>query len=204
MLVSDVMTAPALSVRRGAPLSDAIRLLGSAGISALPVVDDERRVVGVVSEADVLREPLPLDPRAHLRPTEETVSHDRIVDEVMTVDPVCVTRQADCAEVALTLADTGWKSMPVVEDGRLVGVVSRSDILRSLSVPDAALSLAVHAAFAAAGHPEWVAVVRSGHVTVAPPPHDLAEAAIGTASTVPGVRSVQLGPWSQDPDREMG
>lgn len=204
MLVTDVMTAPALSIRRGAPLEDAIRLLGTAGITALPVVDEEQRVVGIVSEADILREPLPRDPRAHLRPSEATVVRDHTVDEFMTVDPVCVTAHADCSDVAQTLADTGWKSMPVVDGGRLVGVVSRSDILRFLSVPDAALTLAVHGAFAAAGHPEWVAVVHSGHVTVAPPSHDLADAALGTAATVPGVRSVQLGSSNEDTNHHVG
>jgi CBS domain-containing protein len=204
MLVADVMTSPVVSVRRGAPLEDAIHLLATAGISALPVVDPELRVVGIVSEADILREPLPRDPRAHLRPYDPTVRRDRTVDDVMTVDAVCVTSHADCSDVAAALADTGWKSMPVVADGRLVGMVSRSDILRSLAVPDTVITQAVLGAFAAAGHPEWAAVVRSGHVTVDPPDRDFAEAALATASTVPGVRSVQLGSAAEDPDHEVG
>ena len=204
MLVADVMTSPAVSLRRGTPLDDAIQLLGAAGISALPVVDGELRVVGIVSEADILREPLPRDPRAHLRPSESTPRRDRTVDDVMTVDAVCVTAHADCSDVALALADTGWKSMPVVADGRLVGMVSRSDILRSLAVPDAVITQAVLGAFAAAGHPEWAAVVSSGHVTVDPPAADLVEAALATASTVPGVRSVQLGSAAEGLDHEVG
>lgn len=204
MLVADVMTSPAVSIRRGAPLDDAIQLLGAAGITALPVVDAELRVVGIVSEADILREPLPPDPRAHLRPSESTLRRDRTVDDVMTFDAVCVTTHTDCSDVALALADTGWKSMPVVEDGRLIGMVSRSDILRSLAVPDTVITQAVLGAFAAAGHPEWVAVVRSGHVTVDPPDTDLGDAALATASTVPGVRSVQLGSAAEDPDHEVG
>jgi CBS domain-containing protein len=204
MLVADVMTSPAMSIRRGAPLEDAIRLLGTAGISALPVVDAELRVVGIISEADVLREPLPRDPRAHLWPQEAVPRRDRTVDDVMPVDAVCVTTHTDCSDVALALADTGWKSMPIVEDGRLVGMVSRSDILRSLAVPDKVITQAVLGSFAAAGHPEWVAVVRSGHVTVDPPDSDLAEAALATASTVPGVRSVQLGSTEEGPVHELG
>lgn len=204
MLVADVMTSPAVSIRRGATLEDAIQLLGAAGISALPVVDAELRVVGIISEADVLREPLPPDPRAHLRPQEAISRRDRTVDEVMTVDAVCATTHTDCSDVALALADTGWKSMPVVEEGRLVGMVSRSDILRSLAVPDTVITQAVLGAFAAAGHPEWVAVVRSGHVTIDPPDTNLVEAALATAATVPGVRSVQLGSTEEAPDHEVG
>lgn len=204
MLVADVMTTAVVSIRRGAPIEDAIDLLGTAGVSALPVVDAEQRVVGILSEADILREPLPRDPRAHLRPTELTLPADVTVDEVMTVDAVCVTAHADCSEVALTLADTGWKSMPVVDAGRLVGMISRSDILRSLAVPDTVLTEAVHRAFAQAGHPEWAAVARSGHVTILPRDADSGQAAIATASTVPGVRSVQLGSLGAGPDPAEG
>lgn len=204
MLVADVMTTPAVRVRCGAPIEDAIHLLGTTGISALPVVDVEQRVVGILSEADVLREPLPRDPRAHLRPSATALVRDRIVDEVMTVDAVCVTAHTDCSEVSQTLAETGWKSMPVVDDGRLVGMVSRSDILRALAVPDIVIRQAVLSAFAAAGYPEWAAVVSSGHVTIAAPGPGLAEAALATASTVPGVRSVQLGSPAQDADPRMG
>jgi CBS domain-containing protein len=194
MLVCDVMTAPALSIRAEASIEDAIQLLGTAGVTALPVVDDDDRVVGILSEADILREPLPRDPRAHLRPSQATEPHDALVGDVMTVDPLCVTARADCADVALTLADTGWKSLPVVEGGGLlVGMVSRSDILRSLAVPDEVVAAAVRSAFDAAGHPEWQATVHSGHVTVEPLPAHVAEAALGAAATVPGVRSVRMG-----------
>jgi CBS domain-containing protein len=194
MLVGDVMTAPAVSIRGDASIEEAIRLLGTAGITALPVVDEDERVVGILSEADILREPLPRDPRAHLRPSEATEPQNGLVGDVMTVDPLCVTARADCADVALTLADTGWKSLPVVDHGQLVGMVSRSDILRSLAVTDEVVAGAVRSAFDAAGHPEWRATVRAGHVTVAPLPAHLAEAALGTVATVPGVRSVGIAP----------
>jgi predicted transcriptional regulator len=193
-----------VSLRCGASLDHAIQLLAAAGISALPVVDVDDRVVGILSEADILREPLPRDPRAHLRPSEPTIATDRVVEDVMTVDAVCATAHSDCSDVAQTLADTGWKSMPVVEDGRLVGMVSRSDILRSLAVPDAALAVAIQDAFAAAGHPEWVAVVHSGQVTVVPPEPALSEAALATAATVPGVRSVQLGASVENGSQKTG
>lgn len=198
MLVAEVMTTPAMSIRREAPLTEAIAVLGSQGISAVPVVDERDVVVGILSEADILRQSLPEDPRAHLRPIEPVSALDSVVGEVMTVDPVCVPPHGDCADVAQVLADTGWKSMPVVEDGRLVGMVSRSDILRSLARSDADLTTAVAAAFAAAGHPEWTATVRAGQVYVVCPDADLEAAAVATASTVAGVRGVQPGPGPRD------
>ena len=192
MLVADVMTTPVVSVARDASLEEAVRLLSTAGVSALPVVDDRMQVVGILSEADVLREPLPPDPRAHLRPVEPTSATERTVADVMTPDAVCAKPHTDCAEVALALADTGWKSMPVVDDGRLVGMVSRSDIVHLLAVPDVALELALRSAFAAAGHPDWEARAQSGHVQVTTSDPALGDAALATAATVPGVRSVEL------------
>ncbi|MFC7488586.1 HPP family protein [Knoellia sp. CPCC 206453] len=204
MLVAEVMTTPAESIRSEATLEDAIAKLGRARISALPVVDSDQRVVGIISEGDVLRHRLPADPRAHLRPTAPTSAAEPTIEAIMTADPSCATLRQDCAEVALTLARRGWKSMPVVDDEhRLLGVVSRSDFLRTLSQPDAVLSTAVHCAFAQAGHPEWRATVHDGHVTVNPRVGNLADAAMATAATVAGIRSVALGQrtWADHGDR---
>ncbi|KGN40703.1 CBS domain-containing protein [Knoellia aerolata] len=195
MLVADVMTSPALSLPLGAPLEEAIAILGRSRISSLPVVDEHGVVVGIVSEGDVLRDQLPRDPRAHLRASLPTLARDRTVDDLMTADPRCVTSATDSSEVAQTLAAKGWKSMPVVDDGgHLVGVVSRSDILRAMAVPDVELVAAIQQALAEAGLPEVTASVTGGHVTVHPDRSDLGPAAMAVAATVPGIRSVQLAP----------
>jgi len=194
MLVSEVMTSPALSLSRDATLDDAVELLGGSGISAVPVVDDDGRCVGIVSEADVLREPLPRDPRAHLWSTATSSTPSRTLADVMTPDPQSVGPGDDCAEVAALFARTGFKSLPVVvDDDRLVGVVSRSDILRAMSVSNSALSDAVGRAFAQAGLPVRAFLVQSGHVTVTPTDDGLDDAAVAVVATVPGVRSVRLG-----------
>lgn len=193
MLVSEVMTAPALSLPLGATLDDAVELLGGSGISAVPVVDDAGRCVGIVSEADVLAQPLPRDPRAHLWSGSAAGGASPTLEEVMTPDPTCVTPTDDCAEVAALFARTGFKSLPVVEDDRLVGVVSRSDILRAMSVSSSSLSDAVARAFTSAGLPARGFVVQSGHVTVTPVDDGLDEAFVAVVSTVPGVRGVRLG-----------
>lgn len=194
MLVADMMTAPAESIHVQATLDEAIRALGRARVSALPVIDVAHQVVGILSEGDVLRQRLPADPRAHLRPTAPASVVELEVRKVMTAAPQCATARQDAAEVALTLARRGWKSMPVVdEQGRLIGMVSRSDFLREMSRPDTVLAAAVHDAFAQAGHPEWQATVHDGHVRVSPATDDLGGAAVATANTVAGVRSVELG-----------
>lgn len=194
MLVSDVMTAPALSVPQGAPLEVAIAILGRSSISSLPVVDEHGAVVGIVSEGDVLRDQLPRDPRAHLRATLPTVARDRTVDDVMSPDPKCVTTTTDSSEVAQLLARKGWKSLPVIDDAQhLVGVVSRSDILRVMAAPDPDLAEAVHRALVEAGLPQVTVSVTGGHVIVHPDSPHLGPGALAVAATVPGIRSVQLG-----------
>ncbi|MEO7268747.1 MAG: CBS domain-containing protein [Knoellia sp.] len=194
VLVTEIMTAPAESIHPEATLEEAITKLARARVSALPVVDRDHLVVGIISEGDVLRQRLPADPRAHLRPVAPTRAVEREVHEVMTADPQCATARQDSAEVALTLAGRGWKSMPVIdEESRLLGMVSRSDFLRALSQPDAMVAAAVHDAFAEAGHPEWRATVQHGHVTVSPRAGRLGGAALATAATVAGVRSVEVG-----------
>lgn len=193
VLVVDVMTAPAVSIRPEESLEAAIIHLGRSGITALPVVDCAHHVVGILSEADVLRQSLPADPRAHLRPGAIVSPQDRTVAEVMTTDAVCTSPNSDCADVARILTNSGWKSMPVVsDDGRLLGMVSRSDLVRSMTRPDGVIRESVLIAFDAAGHPEWGAHVHDGHVTVDTLGDGLGPAALAVASTVAGARSVQL------------
>ena len=193
VLVADVMTAPAMSIRREATVEEAIRALARRRITALPVVDVNLVVEGIISEGDVLRCRLPADPRAHLRLPAVATGVEPSVGELMTTPAGCVRSRDDCADVARTLARRGWKSMPVVDDsGRLIGIVSRSDLIGSLDRPDAAVANAISDAFKAVGHEEWEAVVDNGHVTVRTPGGSLGKAALATAATVAGVRSVRL------------
>jgi len=194
MLVADLMTTPVVSIRADAPVEEAVALLGGLHISAVPVVDSKEQVVGIVSEADVLRQRLPADPRAQLRPAAVLDAPERKVCDVMSANPTCVSPQTDGAEAAQIMVRARWKSLPVVDhSGRLVGVVSRSDIISSMTRPDLDVQEAVARAFADAGHPEWTASVRSGHVTVARSDGPV-EAALAVAATVEGVRGVRLEP----------
>ena len=194
MLVREIMTVPALSLPTGSTLEAAIQLLARAKLSALPVVDADHHVVGLVSEADILRLHLVPDPRAHLRPVE--VPQERwpqLVDEVMTPDPVTVLESADVAELGQLLADTGWKSVPVTRDRVLVAMVSRSDILHAMTTSDSAIRRQLTREFAAVGRTGWSISVREGDVTVSGAQGDReARLAEVMASAVPGVRRVVI------------
>lgn len=202
MLVRELMTSPATSLRAGSRLETAVQVLAAQHITAVPIVDAYGHVVGIVSDADVLREGLPEDPRARLRPVHEsTTPWHRTVDEVMTVDPVTVGAQTDAARAAELMADMGWKSLPVVRDGQLVGVISRSDIMRALATPDVQTQERIAYEFAQIGREDWTADVVDGVVTlrgVAPGRETRLARAI--AETLPGVRRVREAEPGPEPE----
>ncbi|RFU20441.1 CBS domain-containing protein [Geodermatophilus marinus] len=119
----------------------AAEVLADRGFAALPVVDDDERLVGIVAEADVLRDRLPQDPRPHLRRQEDTAAAPPpvLVHGVMTRAVRAVEATADVADVARLFVDEQLRSAPVVDGGRLVGIVSRRDLLRTLVRDDAQL-----------------------------------------------------------------
>lgn len=109
----------------------------------------------------------------------------------MTVGPVTVQEDADVSHATAVFADTRWKSLPVVRGHRLVGVISRSDIVRAMATPDAEIQLRVMEDFAAIGHEEWEVEAVKGAVTVrGPRPGREARLAAAVTQTTPGVRHV--------------
>jgi CBS domain-containing protein len=104
MLAREIMTSPALSVREDASTQMALTLLARAHLTSLPVVDADGELVGVVSEADVLRTALEPDPRAHLRPAGHGAELPRTVAEVMTPHPHTAREESDVAELARTFS----------------------------------------------------------------------------------------------------
>ncbi|MGW1892526.1 CBS domain-containing protein [Streptomyces sp. NPDC002004] len=116
--VGDLMTPTAVSVERGTALKEITRLLDEFDITAVPVVDDDERPVGVVSEADLLR-----------RRTAENGAHT--ADELMTSPAVVARPEWSVVEAARTMETRRVKRLPVVDaSGRLIGVISRSDLVQ--------------------------------------------------------------------------
>jgi CBS domain-containing protein len=194
MLVRELVTREVVSVRDDSALDAAVRVLAEHHVSALPVVDAEGRVVGILSEADVLRLHVTADPRAHLRPVDEPEAEPWpvAVHEVMSEDPVVAHEASDVAHVARILADTGWKSLPVVDDHHgLIGMVSRSDVIRALSTRDADIWLRVVRDVAELDRGTWHVSVARGVVTVTGVrPGREAQLAAAVVATAPGVRDV--------------
>lgn len=137
MLVRDVMTTEIVSVGPRSPVKHAIQLMHAHQITAMPVLDEQGALVGVVSEADVIRGAMIPDRRAHEIPVRiERSSLPATIADVMTAQPVTVRSDQDLAAVVELLSDTFIKSLPVVDDGRVVGVVSRRDLIAVLARDD--------------------------------------------------------------------
>jgi CBS domain-containing protein len=138
--VRDVMTRDVRTVGPETSAKQAAEVMATHGFAAIPVVDDQQHVVGIVAEADVLRDRLPQDPRLHLRRSSDAAPvPPLLVEGVMTRDVRCVEPTADLADVARLVLEHQLRSVPVTDGDRLVGIVSRRDLLRALVRSDDAI-----------------------------------------------------------------
>ena len=194
MLVRDVMTTTVVSVTPDATVRQALRLLDAHSITSLPVVDEEGRLAGVVSEADLLRESVPEDARSRMLPVD--IPRDvpaRTVGDVMTTHPVTLSPSDDLAVAVDLLTSTAVKSAPVVDHGAVAGVLSRRDVVHLLARDDERIEAEVSALFLTDGT-DWVAEVEDGVVTVTGPATDAEQrVADALATSVRGVVAVRRG-----------
>lgn len=151
MLVKDVMTSPAVTVSATMSVKEGLRLLDRHHVTALPVTDDAGRILGIVSEVDLLRDSLRPDGRARMTPRYSGSEHPSTVEEVMSTLSMTVPSHGDLSEAVELMTTTAVKSLPVIEDGRVVGVVSRSDIVRMLARDDERIEAEVDELLRSAG-----------------------------------------------------
>ena len=116
--VQSIMTSKVVSVKPETPVFDAINLLVKSRISGVPVVDSENRVVGIFSEKDVLE--MLIDKNSDIKKT---------VDDYMTRDVVCFTEEDSAIDICKFFIRSDLRRVPVVKDGKLVGIVSRRNII---------------------------------------------------------------------------
>ncbi|MFE9634050.1 CBS domain-containing protein [Streptomyces sp. NPDC006463] len=137
--VGDLMTDEVVSVVSATPFKDVAKLLAQHDISGLPVFDDEDRVVGVISESDLLRRQAAV-PAASDAEERAAVPEAAAVTAAGIMSAPAVTARADetAAEAARLMTRRGVERLPVVdEEDRLVGIVTRRDLLRLFLRPDA-------------------------------------------------------------------
>ncbi|MFE9172157.1 CBS domain-containing protein [Streptomyces kebangsaanensis] len=134
--VNDVMTRTVVALTGGATFKDIVRTMERWGVSAMPVLDGAGRVIGVVSEDDLLRKEESRDTDLDrggrpLRWAELAKAGAVTAEELMSTPAVTVRAEATVARAARVMARHGVKRLPVVgADGVLTGIVSRADLLR--------------------------------------------------------------------------
>jgi CBS domain-containing protein len=155
----DVMTTNVVTVSPDTSVQEVAKILSERNISGVPVVDAENRLVGIVSEGDLLHR---VETGTERRPDRRTgrrrswwldtigsdeelardyvKSHGRTARDVMTSDVTFVSDTTDLAEIANLLETKRIKRVPVVRDGKLVGIVSRANLVRALAAAGSRLS----------------------------------------------------------------
>ena len=117
---ADIMTTNVITAKKNMLLTDVIALLLRWHISALPVVDYEDKIVGIVSEIDLVN--LTFDGNAA----------DTTVEEVMVTDIVSFSPSTQLADLVQTFSKRHLRRVPIIENGKVVGIISRRDILREM------------------------------------------------------------------------
>ncbi|HEY7595560.1 MAG TPA: CBS domain-containing protein [Actinophytocola sp.] len=185
MRARDVMSRPVISVDTATTVREATTVLTEHGFAAVPVVDERDHVVGIFSESDALR--------------ADTAGDRRLpVTSAMTAPVEVVAPTAEVETVAERMLALRLRCVPVVEDGLLVGVVSRRDLLRALVRDDDVIKANLCRLLDdyAGSRRHWTVAVTGGEVLVSGEFADHAERSVvaALARTVAGVSAVELVP----------
>lgn len=197
MRAAEIMTRPVITVQPNTPLREAVHELVDNGFAGLPVVDEDDRVIGVITERDALAA------------SERDDGMAGSVADVMKQPVDVVAPDADTHEVVHHMLERHLRCLPVVADGELVGIISRRDLLRPLVRPDDAIRAGVARLlndYTSLRSP-WQVTSLAGVVTVSGRFRDHAERLVveAIARTVPGVASVEVsGEVSRARDLRVG
>jgi CBS domain-containing protein len=229
MTAADVMTADVISVGPDTPVRDIAALLFNRGISGVPVINETGGVIGIVSEGDLIGHAAIVGERRRswwlnlfadesLSARDYVKTHGRTARDVMTTNVVTIEDAATLADIAESLERHGIKRVPVVRNGKLVGIVTRGNLLRGLatlgaeaprSVDDRAIREQLVGELK--GQP-WAHLldirVEGGvvHLYGTVETDDERRALQIAAENVPGVKAVEdhLTPWTSAPIRYSG
>jgi CBS domain-containing protein len=145
MRAMDLMTTEVITVDQNASIQSVAKLMAEHGISAVPVVNRENRVIGMVSEGDLLHRVetgterrrswwLEMVSSTDKLAGEYIKSHSGKVEDVMTQDVVSVIEETPVVDIAVLLETNRIKRVPVLRDGKLAGIVSRANLVRALAM----------------------------------------------------------------------
>lgn len=208
MRARDVMSAPVVTVTAETSVKGAAKLLAANGFTALPVLDCDDRLIGIVTEADLVRDRFPRDARyRHLDRDELPLLDDEpvadrapadTVGEVMTTPATAVAAGTDLVALVTVMLSERVRAIPIVDGDRVVGIVTRGDLVRLLARDDAVIATDVRHRLAAYGGPDrWTVRVHDGRVEIGDAFDNATDRHVATvlAESVPGViRAHAVGP----------
>jgi CBS domain-containing protein len=190
MRVSDLMSDHVLGVTPGTSVRTVARIMVRERVGSVCVIGERDELIGLITEADLIRLELHEDPTRHARPVDVSAQDAPLcAAEVMTTDVLAVPPDTDVADVARVMLDEHLTRIPVVEGTRLVGVLSRSDLLAPLCRPDDEIAADLELALKEIPG-QWEATVREGHVRLAGGSDFVVAARV--AWRVPGVAAVSV------------
>ncbi len=144
MRAIDVMVRDVVTVLPNTDVAEAIKLLAEHDVSALPVLDKDGTLIGMLSEADLIHR-VEIGTEKHRPWWQEAVtgastlaaefakSHGKKVSEIMATGVISVSEDTPLSEIAALFERKGIKRVPVVKDGKLIGIVSRSNLIQALA-----------------------------------------------------------------------
>lgn len=146
LLVKDLYNKNVITINKNSSVEEAAKLMAEKGVGGLPVVDDENSLVGMITEKDILDRhkkimPIPYidvlgallyleDPGRANAELKKSLSYQ--VEDVMTTPVTSVTTEDDLDTVLHFMVKKGYNRIPVEENGRVVGIISRNDLIKGL------------------------------------------------------------------------
>ncbi|MCF4968414.1 phosphoribulokinase [Nostoc sp. CMAA1605] len=147
--VADIMSPEPIVVRPATPLQEAIQILAERRISGLPVVDDVGKLIGIISETDLMWQASGMTPPAYVMFLDSVIylknpaAYERdlhkalgqTVGEVMSKNPITITADKTLQQAAQIMHDRNVHRLPVIDNtGKVIGILTRGDIVRAMAV----------------------------------------------------------------------
>lgn len=144
--VKDIMTRDIITVTPETEISQASKILLEKGINGVPVLDAQNRLVGILCQSDLVAQQklvplprylsildsfIPISSKKHFQKAIDKISAT-MVKQIMTTAPVTVTSETSLEKAASIMIDHHFHTLPVVDDGQLVGILGKEDILKTL------------------------------------------------------------------------
>ncbi|QIZ39991.1 CBS domain-containing protein [Saccharopolyspora sp. ASAGF58] len=188
------MSRPVVTVRDFDTIKTAAGVLAEHGFTAAPVVDDDGVLIGIITEADLIRDAIPHDPRSGVRDVWQSAP-PTAVNQIMTKKVRAAAPATDCADIAETMLKHNLRAVPVVQNRVVVGIVTRRDLMRGIAHDDVVIRNDVRRNLdRCSGLDQWPVSVHDGAVEITDPvgdpaSHDIARA---LALATPGTRQVTV------------